>query len=146
MPRLAPLACAILLIAPPALADGEATPFPDVDFAHGQQYRASDLMGVRVHVPPAPLVDADAVTAEGIRTWDDIGEIGDVMIGADGTLTAVVVDVGGFLGLREKEVAVAWSALIPAADATDGADFVLGLNATLADLEAAPEVTGPDGG
>ena len=36
----------------------------------------------------------------------DIGEIGDVVLSADGKIDAYILDVGGFLGVGEKEVAV----------------------------------------
>ncbi|MCB1427412.1 MAG: PRC-barrel domain-containing protein, partial [Notoacmeibacter sp.] len=37
---------------------------------------------------------------------EDLGEIGDVILTADGQIEAYVVDVGGFLGLGEKPVAL----------------------------------------
>jgi hypothetical protein len=37
---------------------------------------------------------------------DTIGDINDVLIGADGKIAAVIVGVGGFLGMGEKSVAV----------------------------------------
>ena len=37
----------------------------------------------------------------------NVGEIGDILLSADGKVDAYVVDVGGFLGMGEKEVAVA---------------------------------------
>ncbi len=36
----------------------------------------------------------------------DLGEIGDVVLTQDGKVDAVIIDVGGFLGIGEKEVAV----------------------------------------
>jgi sporulation protein YlmC with PRC-barrel domain len=36
----------------------------------------------------------------------DLGEIGDVVLTQDGKVDAVIIDVGGFLGVGEKEVAV----------------------------------------
>ncbi len=36
----------------------------------------------------------------------NVGEVGDVIMTADGKVDAVVLDVGGFLGIGEKEVAV----------------------------------------
>ena len=36
----------------------------------------------------------------------NVGEIGDVVLAPDGKIDAVIVDVGGFLGIGEKEVAV----------------------------------------
>jgi sporulation protein YlmC with PRC-barrel domain len=37
---------------------------------------------------------------------ENIGEIGDVVLSTDGKVDAVIIDVGGFLGVGEKEVAV----------------------------------------
>ena len=42
---------------------------------------------------------------------EDVGEIGDLVIGDDGSLSEVIIDVGGFLGLGEKPVAVAFEDL-----------------------------------
>ena len=36
----------------------------------------------------------------------NVGEIGDVLLTADGKIDAYLVDVGGFLGMGEKEVAI----------------------------------------
>jgi ribonucleotide monophosphatase NagD (HAD superfamily) len=36
----------------------------------------------------------------------NVGEIGDVVLGTDKKVDAVIIDVGGFLGVGEKEVAV----------------------------------------
>jgi sporulation protein YlmC with PRC-barrel domain len=40
-----------------------------------------------------------------------IGDINDVLIGSDGSVRAVVVGVGGFLGVGEKNVAIPFDAL-----------------------------------
>lgn len=37
---------------------------------------------------------------------ENVGEIGDVVLSQDGTIDAIIIDVGGFLGMGEKEVAV----------------------------------------
>ncbi len=41
----------------------------------------------------------------------EIGEIEDVLLNMDGTVAAVALEVGGFLGIGEKDVLVDWSAL-----------------------------------
>lgn len=58
-------------------------------------------------------VDAGTVTADELDgAWvynsdnESIGEIGDIILDADGKVEAFVLDVGGFLGIGEKEVAV----------------------------------------
>lgn len=43
---------------------------------------------------------------------EDIGEVGDVLISGDGQVDAVIIDVGGFLGLGEKPVAVGLDSLM----------------------------------
>jgi sporulation protein YlmC with PRC-barrel domain len=68
---------------------------------HPGSYRASDLMGKDVY---------------GANN-EDIGEINDVIIGRDGQVMAVVVGVGGFLGIGEKDVAVPMQSLQFQADA-----------------------------
>ena len=37
---------------------------------------------------------------------ENVGEIGDVVLSTDGKVDSIIVDVGGFLGIGEKEVAV----------------------------------------
>ncbi len=54
------------------------------------QIRSEDLVGTTVY----GAEDAN------------VGEIGDVVLSADGKVDAVIIDVGGFLGMGEKEVAV----------------------------------------
>lgn len=54
----------------------------------------------------------EANTLDGAWAYDSeynhIGEIGDVLVTADGKIDAMVIDVGGFLGLGEKPVAMAF--------------------------------------
>ncbi|HHZ08686.1 MAG TPA: PRC-barrel domain containing protein [Rhizobiales bacterium] len=69
----------------------------------------------------APAVRADGFLASNIigetvynGTGDDaenIGEVNDLVIGSDGGVKAVVVGVGGFLGLGQKNVALDYGAL-----------------------------------
>ena len=59
------------------------------------EWRASKLIGASVYGP----------------SDDSIGDINDVIIGADGQIKAVVVGVGGFLGVGEKNVALPFDAL-----------------------------------
>ena len=69
----------------------------------------------------APVVKADGHLATQIigetvynGTGDDaqnIGDVNDIVIGADGKIEAVVIGVGGFLGIGEKNVAVDFAQL-----------------------------------
>jgi sporulation protein YlmC with PRC-barrel domain len=51
---------------------------------------------------------------------ETIGDINDVLIGRDGRVVAVVVGVGGFLGIGQKDVAVPFEALEIQSAATTG--------------------------
>ncbi len=59
------------------------------------QWRASKLIGVNVYN----------------EKNDKIGDISEVIVDKTGKADAVVIGVGGFLGVGEKDVAVAFSAL-----------------------------------
>jgi predicted outer membrane protein len=71
--------------------------------------------------PAAPAAKAEGHLATSIigetvynGTGDDaenIGEVNDIVIGKDGNIEAVVVGVGGFLGIGEKDVAVKYNEL-----------------------------------
>lgn len=102
--------------------------------------RASDLIGARIYASDASI-DADeyAGVQEG---WNDIGEINDVIVSRDGSVDSVLVDIGGFLGIGENQVAVDMAALRFVSDGatTDNADdWFLVMNADRATLENAPK-------
>lgn len=65
----------------------------------------------------------------------NVGEIGDVVLTQDGKVDAVVVDVGGFLGVGEKPVAVGMDNLVFMTDA-DGKKYLY-TNFTKEQLNAA---------
>ncbi|MBO6638138.1 MAG: PRC-barrel domain-containing protein [Roseitalea sp.] len=67
-------------------ADGDRTYVPLIETS----FEADRLIGMDVHG----------------ANDEDVGEVGDVLIGGDGEVQAVIIDVGGFLGLGEKPVAV----------------------------------------
>ena len=66
---------------------------------------ASDFIGSRIYATETmPATDTVAAGAE--KDWDDLGEVNDVILSRDGQIKAVVLGVGGFLGMGEKNVAV----------------------------------------
>ena len=125
---------------PVVAQDAPVSPFQAE--AAGPAAYASDIIGARVYVSEA-AIDADAY--QGVQEgWDDIGEVNDVLLGRDGTVDAVLVDIGGFLGMGERQVAVDMSALkFVSDDATDADDWFLVLQADRATLEGAPEYLRP---
>lgn len=79
----------------------------------------------------APVYDSAAADA------NHLGDINDLVLNENGSVAAVIIGVGGFLGIGEKQVAVAYSALqwVVAADNTER--FVV--ETTVEDLTAAPD-------
>ncbi|RYI14861.1 MAG: hypothetical protein EON48_11510, partial [Acetobacteraceae bacterium] len=124
----------------PALAQDAASPFQTE--AAGPSIKASDVIGARIYVSEAAI---DAENYNGVQEgWDDVGEVNDIILGRDGSVDAVLVDIGGFLGMGERQVAVDMSALkVVQDDATDADDWFLVLQADRAGLEGAPEYMMP---
>ena len=115
-----------------------ATPAPDA-----AQTSASPAMNTMpVIVSPEMLTNATIMSASdfmGKRVYStdgsDIGEVNDFFVTNDGKVQGVVIGVGGFLGIGEKDVVVSMpSVQMQAADG--GAKLVI--NATKEELNAAP--------
>lgn len=86
-------------------------------------YLASNLMGRSVYTSTAD--DAERV-----------GEIDDALIGQDGSIKAVIIGVGGFLGMGEKDVAVDFDRLSLEKE-PDGEGFILVSKVSKQELENA---------
>lgn len=110
--------------------------------ADPMEIHASNFIGKRVYSSEAQL---DNEAYEGVqKDWEDIGEINDVILSRNGEVEAVLVDIGGFLGIGERQVAVDMSAIRFVADTAtpeDESDFFLVMNASRANFEEAPEYT-----
>ena len=65
-------------------------------------------------------------------TGERIGELDDILMGSDGTSMAASLDVGGFLGIGERDVAVPVTDLTPSDDGFT-------VNLSREQLEALPE-------
>ncbi|MBZ5488120.1 PRC-barrel domain-containing protein [Halomonas aquamarina] len=85
---------------------------------------------------------ADSLTGNNVLSTveddENIGTINDLIIDEDGQIQAVVVGVGGFLGMGEKDVAIEWDSLELTRD-DDGDDYVIRVNASQEALEEAEE-------
>ena len=82
------------------------------------QVRAQSLLGVDVS-----------------NGQDTIGEVSDLVVTDDGRVEAIVVGVGGFLGIGEKRVALAWDSI--KLTEQDGGRVIL-VSATREQLEGMP--------
>ena len=134
-------AATLALAATPVLADNHGdSPAMDEAPQYGDTYRATTLIGTEIHITASEMESGMPMSSDAADDWEEVGEIGDLLVGVDGTLQAVVIDVGGFLGLGAKEVAIEWSGLRPVHQPGNMEEWFLGVTMTRAELEAAPEV------
>ncbi|WP_447928339.1 PRC-barrel domain-containing protein [Vreelandella sp. EE27] len=115
---------------------------PAFMFAASANAQSNDLDATYMTAAPQGTFHADSLTGNSVHSTveddDEIGTINDLIIDQDGQIQAVVVGVGGFLGMGEKDVAIEWDSL----DLTredDGEDYVIRVNATQEALEEAEE-------
>jgi hypothetical protein len=124
--KIASVAMAALLLAAPAAMAQTTTPSTmtttDAQFYTHQsgEMRASKLIGT-------PVVNAANET---------IGDVNEVVVSQDGKVAAIIVGVGGFLGMGEHEVAMNYTGLKFAKDASGR--IVINVNATKDQLKTAP--------
>ncbi len=78
------------------------------------------------------LIGADV----SISADEDVGSVSDLIIDENGQVVAIVVGVGGFLGMGEKDVAIGWDD-VKRSGASDEQE--LRIDVTREGLQAAPE-------
>jgi hypothetical protein len=148
MKRYAILAAATLAIAAPTFAQDKA-PATDTSGAYYTEmnkadFTASDLIGSRIYATEA-AVNTDDTFDKANDDWDDIGEVNNLIVSRDGSIKAVVVGVGGFLGLGEKNVALRMSELRFLKKSGDDAnDYFIVVKSNKEQLEKAPEYKVPE--
>ena len=125
-----------LALAVPAIAQ-ETGPF--VSSIEGDSTRGSDLMGSRLYVSET---EVDTMAGQG-QDWNDVGEISDIILSNSGEIDAVLVDIGGFLGIGERTVAVNMDDLQFVSDGAEASEFFIVMQGSQADLENAPEFQDP---
>ncbi len=100
---------------------------------------ASSFVGKRVYATEAQLSEGAMIKDGGETEWDDIGEINEVILGRDGQVKAVIVGVGGFLGIGERNIAVTMDQIRWVKEEGDSTDTFLVINANKELLTNAPE-------
>ena len=73
---------------------------------------------------------------------EDVGQLVDILVDKAGKPIAGVIDVGGFLGVGKRRVAVAWHLLRLV---SDSGGTRIRMDLTFDSAAAAPEFQGPDG-
>lgn len=123
-----------------------------LEHAEQSMLKASDVIGATIYAPRADASDgtrradgdrrADGMTrgAWDDDAWENVGEITDALITEDGDVVAVLVDIGGFLGIGAKTVAMSLDSLSMHRDPDGDADDVrITVDLTREQLENAPE-------
>jgi sporulation protein YlmC with PRC-barrel domain len=113
--------------APPAVAE----PNTAAAAAKGDKMTTGEISA-------SELLDENVVNAAN----ETVGDVNDVILDASGKVASVVVGVGGFLGMGEKDVALSFDKLTFARDNDNG--LVVSTNATKDSLQAAPAYTKPN--
>lgn len=135
-----------LVLSTSAFAEGHMNAFSDMQFDAATNVKASDLIGARVYATEADIANNDIIGADGEKEWDDIGEINEIVLTRDGKVTTVILGVGGFLGIGEKDVAIDMGQIKFVSDGEDADDYFLVVNANAAGVQEAPSYNLTTGG
>ena len=126
---------------PTTTAAAKTGPASYLDAAGPNDVLASSLIGMRVYAVQADIDATKAYPAETRKEWADVGEVNDVVLDWDGGVKAVVLGVGGFLGMGEKNVAIEMSSLRKARESMDSNDWFLVVNTSKEMITNAPAYT-----
>jgi hypothetical protein len=124
---------------PAAAATAAKTgPASYLDAAGPNDVLASSLIGMRVYAVQNDIDATKAYPAEARKEWADVGEVNDVVLDWAGGVKAVVLGVGGFLGVGEKNVAIEMASLRKVRESADSKDWFLVVNTSKEMLTNAP--------
>ena len=138
MKQLVTIALASLVVGfAPVFAQGDALATGTfIEFGESHDLVASDLIGTDLYVSPLPVTLARV--EELPEDWERVARIGDLVIGRDGSVRGFLVDIGGFLGIGARTVAVDIDQLEIFHDPQTN-DVAVYINMTEQELEALPE-------
>ncbi|WP_037294290.1 PRC-barrel domain-containing protein, partial [Roseobacter sp. CCS2] len=129
---------AAIVLGTTAMADGHSSVFSDMQFDPKMNINASEMIGMRVYASEASIENEMVIPAGGETEWDDIGEINEIVLTRAGDIQSVIVGVGGFLGIGEKDVAVNMSEIRFVGEEGEDDDFFLVVEATEVGIQDAP--------
>jgi sporulation protein YlmC with PRC-barrel domain len=82
------------------------------------------------------------MNAAALDDMDNIGQVNEIVLSEDGQVRALVIGVGGFLGVGERDVAVTMDQVTFAYDTEDASEMYVVLNTGTEMLESAPAYDG----
>ncbi len=144
MKRFLSTTAVLLTLSAPAFADTANAGFGTVEIEQGDFF-ASDLIGMRIYNSETEFETDARVAANAETEWDDIGEINDIIVSQDGDIRAVILGVGGFLGLGERDVSVSMDQIRVVQEEGDAGERFLVVQTSKEALEQAPAFEGRDG-
>jgi sporulation protein YlmC with PRC-barrel domain len=117
--------------------DTAATPAPAAPVTTTGSTMASEVIIPSESLTGATLITGSDFTGKRVysKAGDDIGEVNDVLLSQDGKVSAVILGVGGFLGIGEKDVLVSMRSIDMQ---RDGDNVKLVVDATKEILTSAP--------
>jgi hypothetical protein len=126
---------AALLLSTPVFAEAHSQ--MAFEYNASEDFYASDLIGKRVYSTDQNV--AGGTVAQGSEAqWNDIGEINDLIVSNDAKVDAVIVGVGGFLGIGEKDVALTMDQIEIVAQTDNPENRYLVVNMTKEQLDKLP--------
>lgn len=127
--------------------DTQASEFPGFLAARGQSdVFASELMGHDVYARRTPAEtavedgsqDMTMMSAGEFDEMDNIGQINEIVLSSDGQVRALVIGVGGFLGVGEQDVAVTMDQVTFASDPDNRDEMYVVVNTGADMLKTSP--------
>ncbi|MBO6640254.1 MAG: PRC-barrel domain-containing protein [Roseitalea sp.] len=137
MKRLLTTTAIVLALGVPVQAQTGGDPVIVYQMETGSDFLASELMGMRVYATETEVGDDVTIPAGGQDAWDHIGDINNLVITNEGEVGAVILGVGGFLGLGEKDVAIDMGEIRFVPEEDNPENVFLVVNTTQEALEAA---------
>ncbi len=119
-----------------AAGNNQENPIPDR--ATGAPHQAPEMF---LGSAPANGLSAEKLLGKSVKNRandEEVGSVEDLILDHDGKLVAVVVSVGGFLGIGDKDVALSWDSITVTNDRFED-EIVLHVDASEEALENAPE-------
>jgi hypothetical protein len=125
-------------MAVPAIAQDTTLPKPSAMPAEQQEMDSTKIAAVTGQLSASDLLNKTVKNAAN----ESVGDINDIRIDNGGKIAAVIIGVGGFLGMGEKNVALPFEQLTFTRDGDGG--LVVAANVTKESLQSAPEWKKPE--
>jgi sporulation protein YlmC with PRC-barrel domain len=122
---------------PQTQAEVPTLPPPENATQPSEQVSGTEGMFIQQQGPGEVLASSLIGSTVENPAGESLGDINDVVLTDEGIVDGIVIGVGGFLGIGEKDVAVSFESIEKSVD-TDG-NIALTLNATAQELEGAPQ-------